>query len=189
MPTTRNSWPSSTWSARTRARPSPISSAPESVEDERPGIHLSLGWALQDEGRHAEAREHYDTALRIQPDSAAAQLNIGGLWEEQGRMDKAEEAFRTALRVQPNFAIPHARLATLLRGKLPDEDLAALERRLADHELAQAPRARLLFGLSHVLDARGEFARAGEYLREANAISKSLAKGHREYVPAVLFRT
>jgi tetratricopeptide (TPR) repeat protein len=153
-------------------------------EDERPGIHLSLGWALQDEGRHAEAREHYETALRIQPDSAAAQLNIGGLSEEQGRMDKAEDAFRTALRVQPNFPIPHARLATLLRGKLPDEDLAALERRLADPELPQAPRARLLFGLTHVLDARGEYARAGECLREANAISKSLAKGHREYVPA-----
>ncbi len=99
-------------------------------------------------------------------------------------MDKAEAAFRTALRVQPNFPIPHARLATLLRGKLPDEDLAALEQRLADPELPQGPRARLLFGLAHVLDARGDYARAGECLREANAISKELAKGHREYVPA-----
>ena len=99
-------------------------------------------------------------------------------------MDRAEEAFRTALRVQPNFPISHARLATLLRGKLPDEDLTALERRLDDPDLPEAPRARLLFGLSQVLDARGEFARAGECLREANAISKSLAKGQREYVPA-----
>jgi tetratricopeptide (TPR) repeat protein len=153
-------------------------------EEERPSVHLSLGWALQDEGRHAEAREHYDTALRIQPDSAAAHLNIGGLSEEQGHMDKAEEAFRSALRLQPNFPIPHARLSTLLRGKLPDDDVEALERRLADPDLAQAPRARLLFGLTHVLDARGDYARAGECLREANAISKSLAKGNREYVPA-----
>ena len=168
-----DSWPSCTWSARTRARPSRISSSALALsEEERPGVHLSLGWALQEEGRLAEAREHYETALRIQPDSAAAQLNIGGLSEEQGRMDEAEAAFRTALRVQPNFPIPHARLATLLRGKLPDEDLAALEARLADPELPQGPRARLLFGLAHVLDARGEYARAGECLREANAISK-----------------
>ncbi len=153
-------------------------------EGERPGIHLALGWALQEEGRYADALQNYETAMRIQPDSAAAQLNLGGLSEEQGLLDRAEEAFRTALRVQPNFPIPHARLATLLRGKLPDEDLAALERRLTDPDLPEAPRARLLFGLSHVLDARGEFDRAGECLREANAISKTLAKGHREYVPA-----
>ena len=43
----------------------------------------------------------------------------------------------TALRLQPNFALPHARLATLLRGKLPDADLAALEQRLTDAELAE----------------------------------------------------
>jgi tetratricopeptide (TPR) repeat protein len=152
--------------------------------EERPGVHLSLGWALQEEGRLDEARAHYESALKVQPDSAAARLNMGGLAEEQGRMDEAEAAFRTALKVQPGFPIPHARLATLLRGKLPDDDLAALESRLADPDLPQGPRARLLFGLSHVLDARGEQGRAGECLREANAISKVLAKGNREYIPA-----
>ena len=109
---------------------------------------------------------------------------MGGLAEEQGRMEDAEAAFRTALQLQPLFPVPHARLATLLRGKLPDEDLAALEQRLTDANLPQAPRARLLFGLAHVLDHRGEHARAAECLREANAISKELAKGNREYVPA-----
>jgi tetratricopeptide (TPR) repeat protein len=153
-------------------------------QEDRPGVHLSLGWAFQEEGRLAEARSHYETALKMQPDSAAAQLNIGGLSEEQGRMEDAEAAFRTALKAQPNFPIPHARLATLLRGKLPDEDLAAMEARLADSDLARAPRARLLFGLAHVLDARGQQDRAGECLREANAISKELALGSREYFPA-----
>jgi tetratricopeptide (TPR) repeat protein len=152
--------------------------------DDRAGVRLSLGWALQEEGRLAEARREYETALRIQPDSASAQLNLGGLNEEQGDMQKAEEAFRTALRVQPAFALPHARLATLLRGKLPDGDQSALEQRLADPELARGPRARLLFGLAHVLDARGDHPRAADCLREANAISKELAKGHKDYEPA-----
>jgi tetratricopeptide (TPR) repeat protein len=150
----------------------------------RPGVHLSLGWAMQEEGRLDAARAHYEEALKIQPDLPAAYLNIGGLSEEQGRLEDAEAAFRTALKLQPNFPVPHARLATLLRGKLPDEDLAALERRLADPDLPQGPRARLLFGLSHVLDHRGEHARAAECLRQSNAISKELAKGNREYVPA-----
>ncbi len=153
-------------------------------EEPKPGVHLSLGWAMQEEGRLDEARAHYEEALKIAPDMAAAYLNVGGLNEEQGRMDEAEEAFRKALKLQPLFPVPHARLATLLRGKLPDEDLAALESRLADTELPQGPRARLLFGLAHVLDHRGEHSRAAQCLRESNAISKELAKGNREYVPA-----
>ena len=101
--------------------------------------HLSLGWALQDEGRLAEAREHYDAAIRLQPDLAAAQLNLGGLHEELGEMAEAEAAFRDGALRQPTFALPHARLATLLRGKLPDADLAALEERLNDDELRRRP--------------------------------------------------
>ena len=64
----------------------------------------------------------------------------------------------------------------MLRGKLPDEDLAALEARLADEQLAPSPRARLLFGLAHVLDARGEYARAAQCLTQANAITLELAR-------------
>ena len=59
-------------------------------------------------------------------------MNLGGLQEELGDLAGAEEAFRTALRVQPSYALPHARLATLLRGQLPDQDLAAVEERLTD---------------------------------------------------------
>jgi tetratricopeptide (TPR) repeat protein len=156
----------------------------ELAQSSRPGVHLSLGWAYQEEGQLAEAQEQFETALRLQPDLASAHLNMGGLREERGELEQAEESFRAALRVQPNFALPHARLATLLRGKVSDEDLAALEQRLTDTQLGQGPRARLLFGLAHVLDARGDYARAAECLRAANALSKELAKGRKDYEPA-----
>jgi tetratricopeptide (TPR) repeat protein len=156
----------------------------ELSKEERASTHVSLGWSLQEDGRRAEAAEHFQTALKLQPDFAGAQLNIGGLREEEGEMEGAEAAFREALRMQPKFALPHARLATLLRGKLPDPDFTALEERLADPELAQDIRARLLFALAHVLDARGEHGRAGDSLREANAHTVEQKKGRREYVPA-----
>ena len=38
------------------------------LDPDRPSAHLSLGWALQDEGRLAEAREQYDTAIQLQPE-------------------------------------------------------------------------------------------------------------------------
>ena len=42
--------------------------------------------------------------------------------------------------------------------------------------MGQAPRARLLFGLAHALDGRGEFLRAAECARQANAMTLELAQ-------------
>jgi tetratricopeptide (TPR) repeat protein len=154
------------------------------LEPKRPSAHSGLGWALHEEGRSAEAGEHYRQALRLKPDFAAARVSLGGLHEEQGELAEAETAFREALKLQPTFALPHARLATLLRGKLSDADLSALEGRLADPQLADGPRARLLFALGHVLDGRGDFARAAECLERANALSAAMnRKQEREYPP------
>jgi hypothetical protein len=47
--------------------------------------------------------------------------------------------------------------------------------------MGSGPRARLLFALGHVLDARGEHARAARCLREANALD--LARGARAFRP------
>jgi Flp pilus assembly protein TadD len=154
------------------------------LEPERPSAHSGLGWALHEEGRSAEAGKAFRRALQLRPDFAAARMSLGGLHEESGEMAEAETAFREALDLQPTFALPHARLATLLRGKLSEADLSALEGRLADPKLADGPRARLLFALSHVLDGRGEFARAAECMQLANALSVAMArKQKREYAP------
>jgi tetratricopeptide (TPR) repeat protein len=151
---------------------------------ERPGPHVGLGWALQDEGRLDEAVAQYQAATQLQPDFAPALLHLGGAHEERGELAEAEAAFRAALRAQPEYPLPHARLATLLRGELPEADRAALEARLADPALAPGPRARLLFARAHVLDALGEYPGAAESLRQANALARELARGQREYSPA-----
>jgi hypothetical protein len=96
----------------------------------------------------------------------------------------AESAFRAALRIQPRFALAHARLATLLRGKPPAADLAALEERLADPNISGEPRSCLLFGLAQVLDSRGDYSRAAEGVREANDLAlENAKKRRRDYDP------
>ena len=155
------------------------------LRPERAAAHSGLGWALQEEGRLDEAEAHYRTALRLQPDLAVAELRLGGLKEEWGELAEAEAAFREALRLQPDYPVPHAQLATLLSGKLPDADLAALEQRLADAKLGEGLRARLLFALAHVLDARGDYVRAADCLRQANSLTLAHARRQkREYSPA-----
>ncbi len=131
----------------------------------------SLGWALQEEGRLSEANDCYQAALRLQPDLAPAHLNIGVLHEEKGNLAEAESSYREAIRLQPTFALAHSRLATLLRGKLPDADLAAIEACLVNPHLHDDPYSRLFFGLAHVLDAKGDYPRAADCLRKANALS------------------
>ncbi len=151
--------------------------------ESRPILQLALGWALQEDGRLEEAAAEYRIAERQAPDMPAVQNYLGGYHEERGELDLAEAAYRQALKLQPNFALPHARLGTLLRGKVSDSDLASLENRLTDPELKPEARGRLLFGLAHVLDARGDYVRAAATLQEANAVTLENKIGRR-YSPA-----
>lgn len=153
--------------------------------DERSALHLSLGWALQEEGRLDEAGEHYQIAHQLAPSVAMVLSYLGGFHEEKGNLADAEIAYREAMRLQPGFSLPFARLATLLRGKLPDADLAALEAHLDRPDQNGEPRGRLLFGLGHVLDARGEYARAARAIEEANALILESRRGRRDYSPAI----
>ena len=130
---------------------------------------LELGSALQADGRHPEALEQFLVAQQECSSSPQVHLALGGIYEEQGDMAAAEAEMRAALATQPRFPVAYARLATLLRGKLPDGDLGVIEDLLSDPTLGQVPRARLLFSLAHVLDARGDYTRAAACLKEANA--------------------
>ena len=154
------------------------------LEPARPSARIALGRALQEEGRLAEAREHYLKADELQPHASQPQINLGWLHELKGDMDEAEAAFRRAIARQPKLPAAHARLASLLRGKLPDCDVAALEERLSEADLGERPRSHLLFGLAHVLDGRGAYVRAAECLQEANALALKAENERHEYQPA-----
>jgi tetratricopeptide (TPR) repeat protein len=137
---------------------------------------VELGGALQDDGRPNEALEQYQIARRTQPDSPQVHFALSGIYEEWGDMSEAESEVRTAIRLQPRFPAGYARLATLLRAKLPEDDLIIIERLLADSELGPQPRARLLFALAHVLDARGEYPQTASCLKEANTLTLELRR-------------
>lgn len=154
--------------------------APERVE-----ARLSLGWALEEQGRWNEAGEQYRAALEKQPDWASAHIYAGALQELRGELAEAEASFRTAHRLQPAYALSQARLATLLRDRLPDADRAALEERLEDPELGTGWRASLLFSLAQVRDAQGDYAGAADCLRQANALTLELNQVTRPYATAV----
>ena len=160
--------------------------------------HNHLGWALQQEGRFAEAAACYRRALELGPYYVGAHLNQGGLHEELGALAEAEACYRRAQNLHPRAPAPLARLAVLLRGKLPATDLDTIREQLGlasgtDCQSvvpslpARSPaRGPLLFGLAHVLDARGEYAVAARCLEEANAMAvDQRRRDGKKYDPAM----
>jgi tetratricopeptide (TPR) repeat protein len=155
------------------------------LDPARPLSYNNLGWLYQEEGRFEEARDLYQQALALEPKFPLAHISLGGLEEELGQMEVAESCFRKALEHHPGHTVALARLATLLRDKLPDDDLALMQARLEDTTLPEGPRATLLFGLSHVLDSRKRFDEAAAFLNESNAVNlAALEKKKQSYQPA-----
>jgi tetratricopeptide (TPR) repeat protein len=141
------------------------------LEPDYAEAHNGLGWVWHEQGRYEPAQERYRTALRLKPDLAMAHCNLGTVREELSDFEEAQRCFREALTHDPRHAGAWSQLATLLRGKLPEADLAAMRQLLADPYLTDSKRAVLHFGLAQVLDASKNYDEAGEHLRQANALA------------------
>lgn len=154
------------------------------IDPDEAVAHNALAWVLQDSGRYREAEQHFRAAIRLRPDFATAHFNLGVLHEDLGDLSEAESCYRLTLDCDPAHATAPARLAALLRGSLPEADLDAALRRLADPGLDDRDRANLLFGLALVRDERGDFAEAAACLERANALALGeLAREGRAYDP------
>ncbi len=145
----------------------------------------NLGKVLRECGRLEESRECFREVIRLNPDLSAAHTDLGGVLEDLGEFDQALDAYRTALRLNPRDPLALARVATILRDRLPDSDRMAIEGVLADSTLSPEWRWTLDFGLAQALDARGEFDRAAALSIEANALRRAdFQKWGRGYDPA-----
>ena len=80
----------------------------------RSTIHFNMGIALIKQGHLEEAVEHFQQALKIQPDFVDAYHYLGSVVAAQGDLDQAIGHFRQALRIQPEFAEAHESLGQAL---------------------------------------------------------------------------
>jgi Flp pilus assembly protein TadD len=59
-------------------------------------VHSALGSALDQQGRHGEARQAYEAALRQRPDEIAIHNNLGMSFALEGNLKEAETTLRRA---------------------------------------------------------------------------------------------
>lgn len=134
--------------------------------------HNGLGHLLQEQNDLDGALKCYKEALRIKPDLADAHANVANVHAEKGDLEASEACYREALKHDPDYVGAYGVLATHLRDKLPETDVAAMHQFLEREHLSDWKRALLHHGLAHIYDARKEYDRAGEHSNKANAHRK-----------------
>jgi tetratricopeptide (TPR) repeat protein len=157
--------------------------------------HNGLGVILHEQGNYPEALAAYRKVVQLKPGFTQGHCSLGSILEELGNLDEALQCFRETLRHDPDHAGARALLATLLRGKLPEEDLSAMQKLLERTHLAPGRRMALHFGLAHVLDGRKSYREAAAHLHHGNALASQIWKrqgmdydpqGHTRFVDRLL---
>jgi tetratricopeptide (TPR) repeat protein len=94
--------------------------------------HNNLANVLERTGRHAEAIEHYEEALRIDPDFMDAHFNLALALEQAGRLPEAIGHYEQAAKLKPDSINARDRLAMAYAdaGRF-DEAVATAEAALA----------------------------------------------------------
>merc|ERR1712241_1158375 len=89
-------------------------------------VHTDFGYVLREIGEVAEARKHYDLALKINAEYPGAHNNLGFLLlHDTKEYEKAHYHLMKAVQYDPSFPNPYRHLGDLYRIENPKQDLAA----------------------------------------------------------------
>ena len=134
------------------------------------GAHLGLGKALLEQGRLDEAESCLREAMRLDPGQVDALAALARLQAERGDFDRSCRSARAALALRPGLADAYFQLSINLKGRMPDDEIEAMQRLLGRRYLPEDTRGSLSLGLAAVLDARGLRDQAAELFQAGNAL-------------------
>jgi protein O-mannosyl-transferase len=134
------------------------------VTDRNYLAHAVLGSLMAEEGRYAEALEHYNLSLSFHPNYPDTHSGLADAHLRFRNFDKAIEHYQKAISVKPTFAAYHLKLARAfeMAGHI-EEAIAAYEEALRIQP--NAPEAHLVAG--NLCLARGRFIDALKHYRAA----------------------
>jgi tetratricopeptide (TPR) repeat protein len=126
--------------------------------------HNDLGYVLAAQGRTAEAIEHYQKAVEINPHFAEAHNNLGILLAKQGRTTEAIEHYQRAMEANPSLAEAHNNLGKLLakQGRTA-EAIGQFQKALE----VEPDNTKVHYNLANIFTAQGRWDEAIEHYQRA----------------------
>jgi tetratricopeptide (TPR) repeat protein len=142
--------------------------------------HMNLGNAYLQQGKFDQAVKYLERSTELDGTLPSPHANLALLYEQRGDLEKAETCVWKALERNPDYPQGLSLLASLLRGRLPEEQLDKMKE-LAGRadEVSCTDRANLHAWVASVHDARKEYDIAAGHMAKANALRKAelLAQG------------
>ena len=136
--------------------------------------HNNLAWALQHEGKPAEANAHFARAVDLQPEYVSAWYNWGVALLEQGRPGDAVERLAAAVRLAPQHADARVNLGNALtQSRRAAEALPHYEA-----ALRIKPAADVHYNLGLALDSLRRTGEAEEHFRAALRLKPQMPEAH-----------
>ncbi len=137
--------------------------------------HNNLGIALAKNGRIDEAIQHFQEAIRLEPDFVYGHINLGKALDMKGQTDEEIGQFQEVIRLKPNFAKAHNTLGFALgeKGRINE----------AMDQFQEAIRLKPDFAEAHnnlgtVLGMQGRIDEAISQFQEAIRLRPDYAEAH-----------
>ena len=137
-------------------------------------LHL-LGLLAYENGRHRQAIDYLNRAIRVKPDEAAFHCDLGIVHRALGELDQAVSAHQRALELDPDFTNAHYNLGNV-RGQQgrPEAAAAAFRRALA----INPAHSQAANNLGKLLHEQGDIEEATELFRQAVEAAPNSAEAH-----------
>lgn len=124
-------------------------------------IRFVLAELLGELNRPLDSIGHYQAAVAIRPDNAAAYNNLGNQLKKANRLEEAEAALRRAIKADPRYSLAHFNLGKLLHetGKVTEAEAEWREAIDADPNstLAHYNLGKLLFETNRLEEAEDSY--------------------------------
>tara|TARA_B100001059_G_C17839457_1_gene591010 strand:+ start:9161 stop:11203 length:2043 start_codon:yes stop_codon:yes gene_type:complete len=133
---------------------------------------LFLAASYASAGRHSEALDAYDKALKVSPDHVRALCGKGNLCRTIGNYELAVSSFRKSIEVNPLFAEAYWNLANLKTFRFTDEEVDKMAGLLDDDRMPSEGLVQLQNALGLEMEGRKDYAKAFKYFDGGNRIRR-----------------
>jgi predicted Zn-dependent protease len=140
------------------------------AELRNPAYRNLHGVILSRVGEYARASRIYAELLAEYPSNSKAWLSYGHVLKTEGRTKESIDAYRKSIAREPTFGEAYWSLANLKTFRFEEDDLAAMNARLAETKLTDADRVHFHFALGKAHEDAREYVRAFEHYIKANAL-------------------